>query len=74
MPGEDGYVLIRRVREMSGIPAIALSAYGREEDRARTFASGFQQHVTKPVLPEELASAVEAATENALGSPETDAL
>ena len=59
MPGEDGYVLIRRVRAISPIPAIALTAYGRDEDRAKAFASGYQQHVTKPVMPWELVQAVE---------------
>jgi CheY-like chemotaxis protein len=60
MPGEDGYSLIRRVREWERargayIPAVALTAYGRVEDRMRALNAGFQMHVAKPVDPDELA-------------------
>ncbi len=60
MPAEDGYSLMRRVREWereSGayIPAVALTAYGRAEDRVRALKAGFQMHVAKPVDPAELA-------------------
>jgi PAS domain S-box-containing protein len=60
MPGEDGYSLIRRVREWelardAYIPAVALTAYGRPEDRMRALRSGFQMHIAKPVDPAELA-------------------
>jgi PAS domain S-box-containing protein len=60
MPGEDGYSLIRRVREWERkrgvyIPAVALTAYGRVEDRVRALSAGFQMHVAKPVEPAELA-------------------
>ena len=59
MPKEDGYSLIRKVRalpsEQGGrIPAIALTAYAKEEDRRRALLSGFQTHIPKPVEPEEL--------------------
>jgi PAS domain S-box-containing protein len=59
MPGEDGYSLIRKVRELSGpdggqIPAVALTAYGRPEDRVRSLSAGFSMHVAKPVDPVEL--------------------
>ena len=58
MPGEDGYDLIRKVRSLpaeSGgrIPAIALTAYARVEDRMQVLASGYQMHVPKPVDPAE---------------------
>ncbi|MBD1865282.1 MULTISPECIES: ATP-binding protein, partial [Trichocoleus] len=58
MPSEDGYTLIRQVRalapEQGGrIPAIALTAYARTEDRIKALASGFQSHVPKPVEPVE---------------------
>jgi PAS domain S-box-containing protein len=54
MPNEDGYELIRRVRQLpagSGgeVPAIALTAYARTEDRTRALRAGYQLHVTKPV-------------------------
>jgi hypothetical protein len=63
MPGEDGYDLIRRVRalgvEQGGrMPAAALTAYAREDDRARALAAGYQLHVAKPAAPSELVSAV----------------
>ncbi len=60
MPGEDGYDLLRRLRMWEGgrglhIPAVALKAYGRVEDRVRALNAGFQMHVAKPVEPAELA-------------------
>jgi signal transduction histidine kinase/DNA-binding response OmpR family regulator len=60
LPGEDGLGLISRVRalkpEQGGrIPAVALTAYARAEDRARVLAAGYQRHVTKPVEPSVLA-------------------
>ncbi len=63
MPGEDGYTLIRKVRalcaEQGGqIPAVALTAYARAEDRTRAIAEGFQMHIPKPVEPAELATVV----------------
>ena len=63
MPGEDGYALIRRVRGLDSAPvartpAVALTAYGRVEDRLRTLAAGYSMHVPKPVDPAELATIV----------------
>jgi CheY-like chemotaxis protein len=63
MPGEDGYSLMRRGREWEFergvyIPAVALTAYGRPEDRMRALRSGFQMHVVKPVEPAELAAVI----------------
>ncbi|MBW4570719.1 MAG: PAS domain-containing protein [Tolypothrix carrinoi HA7290-LM1] len=63
MPGEDGYTLIRRIRQLSAssggqIPAAALTAHARDEDRAEALAAGFQMHLTKPVPPNQLALAV----------------
>jgi len=58
MPGQDGYTFIRKVRrlgaEVGGIPAIALTAYARADDRMRALAAGFQMHVPKPVEASEL--------------------
>ena len=57
MPGEDGYALIRQVRQfMKGrpLPATALTAYARKEDRTRALMAGFQSHVAKPIEPDEL--------------------
>jgi PAS domain S-box-containing protein len=62
MPEEDGYSLIRKVRtlpdERARIPAAALTAYARAEDRETALAAGFHVHVAKPVEPVELARIV----------------
>lgn len=63
MPHEDGYVFIRKLRqfpqEQGGeIPALALTAYGRDEDRQRALATGYQAHLRKPAVPAELVSIV----------------
>jgi PAS domain S-box-containing protein len=65
MPLIDGFDLMRRVRRLSDpvlrdIPAAALSAYARSEDRARALRSGFEVHLSKPVNPVELVAAVAA--------------
>ena len=59
MPGEDGYSLIKKVRALAAdeggqIPAAALTAYARAEDRMRVLRAGFQIHLPKPVEPAEL--------------------
>ena len=58
MPTMDGYMFIRRVRALDSgqrdVPAIALTAYARAEDRFRALAAGFQMHVPKPVEASEL--------------------
>jgi CheY-like chemotaxis protein len=55
MPGEDGYTLIRRLRAMEAqlggrrmIPAIALTAYARGQERLQALAAGYQAHLSKP--------------------------
>jgi PAS domain S-box-containing protein len=63
MPGEDGFALIRKVRaltpEQGGhIPAAALTAYVREEDRFLALSAGYETHIPKPVDPTTLAAAV----------------
>jgi len=68
MPVEDGYTLVRRLRAMEAeggrrpLPALALTAYARKEDRDAALASGYQAHVPKPVAPSELVEAVAAVT------------
>ena len=68
MPEEDGYDLIRRVRALpsdSGgrIPAIALTAYARTEDRMRALRTGYQMHVAKPVELAELVAVAASLTQ-----------
>ncbi|HMB29447.1 MAG TPA: PAS domain S-box protein, partial [Blastocatellia bacterium] len=63
MPDEDGYAVLKKVRALEAeqgvvvyqIPAIALTAHARAEDRLRALQAGFQMHVAKPVEPTELA-------------------
>ena len=75
MPGEDGYALIKRVRQLGraqhgNIPAIALTAYARAEDRVRAVSAGFQMHVAKPVEPIELVTMVASAAGRSLNAPD----
>lgn len=63
MPNEDGFSLIRKIRQLSdefggNVPAIALTAYARAEDRVKALRSGFQMHIAKPVEPDELIIAI----------------
>ncbi len=52
LPGEDGFALLIRVREMyPDLPAVAVTAYARAIDRERALAAGFQEYVVKPVDP-----------------------
>jgi CheY-like chemotaxis protein/anti-sigma regulatory factor (Ser/Thr protein kinase) len=56
LPSEDGYALIRRVRQIdAALPAAALTAYAGPEDHRRALAEGFNAHVTKPIEPADLA-------------------
>jgi len=73
MPGEDGYTLIRKVRALDEehggkTPAVALTAYGRTEDRVQTLSAGYSMHIPKPVNPEEF-TAIVASVARVLRSP-----
>lgn len=66
MPDEDGYGLIEKVRsldtaETQSIPAVAITAYAKEEDRERALSSGFQIYLAKPIELRELVSVVARA-------------
>jgi CheY-like chemotaxis protein len=62
MPEMDGFDLIKRVRELPGpiaeVPAAALTAFARSEDRTRALQHGFEMHLAKPVDPGELVASV----------------
>jgi PAS domain S-box-containing protein len=63
MPGVDGYEFLRKVRKLAGgacarIPAVALTAFARSEDRTRALRAGYIAHITKPVEPSELLATV----------------
>jgi CheY-like chemotaxis protein len=72
LPGEDGYRLIEhlsaRPPSLGGaIPLIALTAYGRPQDKRRALAAGFRLHLTKPIDPLLLASALLGVTGRSAG-------
>ena len=63
LPDVDGYELLREIRRLDasaagGVPAIALTAYARAEDRLLAFRAGYQAHVAKPVDPNELLATI----------------
>ncbi|HLM59320.1 MAG TPA: ATP-binding protein, partial [Pyrinomonadaceae bacterium] len=63
MPNESGYALLEKIRALPAehggqIPAVALTAFSRPEDREAAFEAGFQKHLGKPVEPEDLISAI----------------
>jgi signal transduction histidine kinase/ActR/RegA family two-component response regulator len=65
MPTEDGYGLIRRIRQRSAerggrVPALALTAFAHDEDRHRALRAGYQAHLSKPFAPRELLHQVAA--------------
>ena len=67
LPGEDGYALMRRIRALEPgdggtVPALALTAYARAEDRAQALAAGFNAHLPKPVDRADLVGSIAALT------------
>ena len=73
MPQENGYQLLKKVREMERtqgrhpVPAIALSAYVREEDVNNSLQAGFEMHLSKPVDADKLIAAIIAVATRYLG-------
>ncbi|HUG53807.1 MAG TPA: ATP-binding protein, partial [Vicinamibacteria bacterium] len=68
MPDVDGFELLKRVRALGAdrggrVPAIALTAFARSEDRTRALHHGFRVHVAKPVEPAELVATVASVAE-----------
>ena len=70
MPEQDGYDLIKQMRALPGdagrVPAVALTALARAEDRKRALSAGYQKHVSKPVDPAELVSVIASLAGRAL--------
>jgi PAS domain S-box-containing protein len=69
LPGEDGLALIRALRsrpeeEGGQVPAVALTAYAREQDRAQALEAGFQAHLAKPIQPLDLVQVIARVTED----------
>jgi signal transduction histidine kinase/ActR/RegA family two-component response regulator len=81
MPDEDGYTVLKKVRaleaergaEADHIPVVALTAYGRSEDRLRALQAGFLMHVAKPVELPELVMVIASLTRNRQGNRTTKA-
>jgi CheY-like chemotaxis protein len=72
LAGADGFELIKRVRESADalirdLPAAALTAYARAEDRVKVLTSGFQMHMAKPIDPAELVVAVASLSKRRSG-------
>jgi signal transduction histidine kinase/DNA-binding response OmpR family regulator len=72
MPGEDGYSFVRKVRELPDenvrrIPALALTAYARVEDRTAALRAGFNMHLAKPIDPNELLVVLETLIRSVRG-------
>jgi CheY-like chemotaxis protein len=73
MPDTNGYDLVRQLRhndnpQLRRLPAVALTAYARTEDRVKALLAGFQTHVPKPVEPAELVTVIASLAQRALGS------
>ena len=67
MPDRDGYELIRKIREKEKgtgkrLPAAALTAFARTEDRLKALSAGFSMHISKPVEPAELIVVIASLT------------
>ena len=73
LPGTDGIILMKSIREMADVPVIFISAYGQDQVIARAFDMGAADYVVKPFSPTELAARIRAALRRqavpALGAP-----
>jgi signal transduction histidine kinase/ActR/RegA family two-component response regulator len=72
MPDQDGYDLIKQMRSLPGeagrVPAVALTALARAEDRKRALSAGYQKHISKPVDPAELVAVIASLAGRALAA------
>jgi len=73
MPGTDGYALMRKVRSLppergGQVPAVALTAYAREQDRHRAIEAGYQLHLAKPIEVEQLSASITLLISDRSGS------
>ncbi|HEX3702403.1 MAG TPA: response regulator, partial [Vicinamibacterales bacterium] len=70
MPGADGYRLAEQALSVAArrgerLVAIAITAYSRPEDEARSFDAGFQRHLCKPIDPQRLVAAIRSVSADA---------
>jgi CheY-like chemotaxis protein len=73
MPEMDGYALIQRLRALppergGSMPAVALTAYARAEDRTKALRAGFNMHLSKPIDPAELIVVIETLVKSSVSS------
>ena len=74
LPGMDGFVVCRRMRERSGVPIVMLTARDEEPDRVAGLEVGADDYVTKPFSPRELAARIKAVLRRTEGPPRQDSL
>ena len=70
LPDDDGYNLLKRIRELpqtKQVPAIALTAFSSDDDKARALAAGYRTHMSKPLQPELLLREISAAAGSRIG-------
>ncbi len=77
LPEVNGYELLQRIRQTDaaaggGIPAIAITAYARAEDRAQAFRAGYQEHLAKPIEPADLVAAIKRIAELSTSDPNAE--
>ena len=68
LPGTDGIILMKSIRETADVPVIFLSAYGQDQVIARAFDMGAADYVVKPFSPTELAARIRAALRRPAGA------
>ena len=80
LPEEDGYAFVKKVRAgedkgggLDRVPALALTAYARPDDRERALASGYQMHIGKPVEPDQFIAAVASLARHVTTARSSDA-
>jgi CheY-like chemotaxis protein len=67
MPGQDGYEFMIDLRGTGNrVPAVALTAFARSEDRTRALFAGYQMHIAKPVEPAELIAAIASVSQRTI--------
>ena len=69
MPGLTGFDVLKRIREVSGVPVIFLSAHNRNDEAVRALSMGADDYIVKPFSPPELLARIEAALRRKADSP-----
>jgi two-component system KDP operon response regulator KdpE len=72
LPGTDGFELLRRLREFSGVPVVFLTAQNDSDLAAKALRAGADDYITKPFAPTELAARIEASLRRRVMSDQTE--